>query len=72
MKVHERVLEYINEHHLKQVSIAKSAGIPNSTFNAMLHGKRTMYAEELKAICEALEVSSDIFIPTGKSNHTNF
>ena len=62
MKVHEKVREYIDRHHLKQISIAKEANIPNATFNAMLNGKRTMYADDLGAICKALGVSADVFI----------
>ena len=67
MKVHERVKDYLDSHHLKQISVASAAGIPNSVFNAMLNGKRTMYAEDLKAICEALHVSADDFV---FGNHT--
>ncbi len=62
MKVYEKVREYIDAHHLKQKSIAVSAGIPNATFNAMLNGKRTMYADDLSAICKALSVSADTFV----------
>ncbi len=62
MRVYEKVYQYIEENHLKQVSVAEAANIPNSIFNAMLHGKRTMYADDLKAICEALNVSADEFI----------
>lgn len=62
MRVHEKVYKYIEDNHLKQISIAEAANIPNPIFNAMLHGKRTMYAEDLKAICEALGVSADIFM----------
>lgn len=62
MHVYEKVRLYIDENHLKQISIAKAAGIPNVTFNAMLNGKRTMYADDLRAICYALNVSAEIFI----------
>ena len=62
MHVYERVKAYIETNHLKQSSIAKTAGISISTFNAMLNGKRTMYADDLEAICYALDVSPEIFI----------
>jgi transcriptional regulator with XRE-family HTH domain len=61
-KVYERVREYIESRHMKQNSIAKAAGIHASTFNAMLHGKRTMYADDLMAICTVLNESADTFI----------
>lgn len=62
MHVYEKVRAYIEKHHLKQVSVAKMAGISTTTFNAMLNGKRTMYADDLRAICYALNVSVEEFI----------
>ena len=62
MQVYEKVREYIDTHHLKQKSIAEAAGIPNVTFNAMMNGKRKMYADDLCDICRVLGVSADIFI----------
>lgn len=65
MQVYQKVREYIENHYLKQKSIAEAAGIPNATFNAMMNGKRKLYAEELKAICCALNVSANTFIEIG-------
>lgn len=62
MYVYENVREYIDKNGYKQKVIAEKAGIPNVTFNAMMNGKRTMYAEDLKAICIALNVSPEIFL----------
>ena len=62
MSVYEKVRAYIDAQGLKQVVIAQKAKIPNATFNAILNGKRTMYAEDLKAICEVLDVSADKFM----------
>lgn len=62
MRVYEKVRAYIIDNGLKQVSVAKKAGIPNVTFNAILNGKRTLYADDLKAICLALNVSPETFI----------
>lgn len=62
MKVYEKVRAYIVDNGLKQVVVAQKAGISNATFNAILNGKRTLYAEELRAICLALDVSPEIFI----------
>ena len=33
-----------------------------STFSAMMNGKRKMYAEDLRAICYALNVSPEVFV----------
>jgi transcriptional regulator with XRE-family HTH domain len=65
MKVYEKVRVYIKEHGLKQVSIAQKAGIPTPTFNAILNGKETMYVDDFRAICLALEVSPELFIDIG-------
>lgn len=62
MKVYEKVRAYIQEYGIKQIAVAKQAGIPNNTFNAILNGKRTLYADDLRAICLALEVSPEVFI----------
>jgi len=62
VQVYEKVLEYIDTHHLEQKSVADAAGIPNVTFNAILTGKRKMYVEDLKAICFALNVKADVFM----------
>lgn len=62
MYIYEKVKAYIDENGLKQVTIAKKTGISTSIFNAILNGKRKMYAEDLKAICHALNVSATTFI----------
>ena len=64
MYIYEKVRAYLDENGIKQVSVAHKAGIPVTTFNAILNGKRTMYAEDLKAICEALHISATTFIET--------
>ena len=62
MHVYEKVRSYIDEQGLKQKVIAEKAGIPSGTFNAIMNGKRTLYADDLKAICIALQVSPEMFI----------
>ena len=67
VRVYEKVRAYIDEMGYKQVTIAEKAGIPKSTFNAILNGKRTLYADDLKAICLALNVSPELFIDMADS-----
>lgn len=62
MHVYEKVRAYLDANGLKQKVIAEKAGIPNSTFNAILNGKRTLYADDLRSICLALNVSPEVFI----------
>ena len=62
MKIYEKIRTYLDENGIKQVVVAKKSGIPNVTFNAIMNGKRTLYAEDLRAICIALDVSPEKFI----------
>ena len=62
MQAYEKVRKYIDDNHLKQKSVAEAARIPNVTFNAMLNGKRKMYAEDVKAVCIALSISADYLL----------
>ena len=50
MCVYEKVRAYIDSQGLKQVAVAQKAGIPKTTFNAIMNGKRTLYADDLRAI----------------------
>jgi transcriptional regulator with XRE-family HTH domain len=62
MLVYEKIREYIDKNGYKQKVIAEKAGLSIVTFNAIMNGKRTLYAEDLKAICIALDVSPELFI----------
>ena len=68
MRVYEKVRVYIEEKGYNQVNIAQKAGIPKATFNAILNGKRTLYADDLRAICLALNVSPELFIEVPKNS----
>ena len=67
MSVYEKVRAYLEENGLKQVAVAQKAGISKVTFNAIMNGKRTMYADDLRAICLALNVSPELFIEVNNS-----
>lgn len=69
MKVYEKVRAYLELNGMKQISVAKKAGIPNVTFNAILNGKRTLYADDLRSICLALNVAPEIFIEVTDPEH---
>lgn len=62
MHVYEKVRAYLNENGFKQNAVAKKAGISDAAFNAILNGKRTLYADDLREICLALNVSPEKFI----------
>ena len=67
MRVYEKVRTYIEENGYKQVVVAQKAGISKVTFNSMMNGHRTMYADDLRAICLALNVSPELFIEVKRS-----
>lgn len=67
MKVYEKVRAYIEHHGLKQKVVAEKAGISSTTFNAIMNGKRTMYAEDLRAVCLALNISPELFVEIAPS-----
>lgn len=62
MSVYQKVRAYLDSNGLKQVTVAQKAGISKVTFNAIMNGKRTLYADDLRAICLALNVSPELFI----------
>ena len=66
MCVYQKVRNYIMEHQLKQAFVAQKAGIP------MLDGRQRMYADDLRNICNALNVSADIFIDTTALQNSDF
>ena len=44
---------------LKAANVAKKAGISAKSFDAILNGKQTLYPEDLRAICYALNVKPE-------------
>lgn len=62
MLVYQKVKQYLESHGIRQSFVAEKCNISLSTFNAMLNGKRRMYAEDLRQICYALNVSPEVFI----------
>ncbi len=67
MRGYEKVRTYIDDNGYKQVAVAKKAGISKATFNTILNGKRTLYADDLRAICLALNVSPELFIDVNRT-----
>ena len=61
-RVYQKVRSYLKEHGIEEISVAHKAGISLSTFNAILSGEKTLYADDLRAICYALDVSPEEFI----------
>ena len=69
MQVYKKVRAYIEDNGLKQVVVAQKAGISKVNFNAMMNGRRVMYANDLRDICFALNVSPELFIEVHKKEN---
>ena len=68
MQIYERVYKYMIEKGINPKIIANKCDISSTSFNAMMKGRRKMYAEDLRAICYALEVSPEEFIEYKEKN----
>ena len=62
MQVYENVRAYLEEKGIKQNAIARKCDISAPIFNAIMTGRRKLYAEDLRKICSALEVSPEILL----------
>lgn len=62
MQVYEKVRTYIDDNGLQHMTVARKAGISSAVFTAILDGKATLYADDLRAICIALNVKPEMFI----------
>lgn len=62
MLVHEKVHRYIQERNIDIRELATKCDIPYQVFADMMNGRRKMYAEDLRTVCCALEVSPEKFI----------
>ncbi len=62
MLVYEKIRSYMERYGIKQSVVARKCNLTPSTFNAIMNGHRKMYAEDLRNICLALNVSPEVFI----------
>lgn len=68
MRVCERLKIYIRESGLKQCSIASKTGFTENQFSQILNGKRSISADELEVICNAMGASpNDIYKQKNKT-----
>lgn len=68
MKVFEKINAYLTANSINPATLSGNTGIPPDRLRSVLSGKETLYAEDLKAICIALNVSPEIFIDTQGGN----
>ena len=66
MRVYQKVRAYLNDNGIEPQSVAEKIGMSSSTFEAMIEGEATLYADDLREICYALNVSPEEFIEVSK------
>ena len=62
MKVYEKIKAYMIVNNIDLAAVSNSTGISQNQLAALLDGKETLYAQDLKAICLALNISPETFI----------
>lgn len=62
MPVHQRIKQYMECRGLAVSDISQKAGISEIMLQAILNGAKTLYVDELRAICLALNVSPEAFV----------
>ncbi len=62
MYVHERIKRYMEQHRISVTDTAQKAGLSAHVLTAMLSGEQTLYADDLRVICLALNVSPEAFV----------
>ena len=62
MYTYQKVRAYIDEQGYELLTISKKTGIPYQKFNAILNGTQTMFADDLQAICYALQIPPEAFL----------
>lgn len=68
MSVHMRIRAYMEYRGIPIGDTAEKAGLLPRTLQAILDGKKTLYADELRMICLALNVSPEAFIEEKKED----
>lgn len=69
MKVCERLKLYIKDRGLKQCAVAKKSGFTENQFSQILNGKRSVSADELEIICNAMNATPNDIYRTGMSSN---
>lgn len=62
MRVFEKLRAYIIENGIDISALAMRCGMSLAELSAMLSGERMLYADELREICIALNLSPELFV----------
>ncbi len=67
MEVYKRINSYIEASGLDRPTLAQRAGFTEEIFDKMMRGRRKIYADDLRAICLAMNVSPELFLGSLKN-----
>lgn len=62
MHVYEKVLAFTSERGVSVSELSHMTGLGEEKLKAILEGRESLYADELRSICIALNVSPELFI----------
>ena len=62
MRIYEKIRTYIEQSGTDREAVALRAGMTGAELDALLTGRRTLDAEDFRAICLALNVSPELFV----------
>lgn len=68
MTVREKMKNYIKKVGIKQSVLAKNAGMTQQALSSFLNGSRGIEVEEYIKLCDAMNVSYDLFISKASAN----
>ena len=68
LNIAQAIQEYLISHGIRQTFVAEKCGWPKQKVNAIVRGKKKMTADEMAAICNAIDVPYDFFYKIADNN----
>lgn len=59
--VYQAIADYIQANNICRTAIARECGWSRQRFNAILHGRNKLYADDMVKICDVLSVPYGFF-----------
>ena len=66
-----KIKEYLEDNGIKQRAVATKAGINEQEFSEYMNGRRRLRADTFFNICDALNVSPELFHPKKEATDEN-
>ncbi len=69
MSVERKIQQYLKDHGIKQKFVCEKCGWTKQKMSSIVNGKKKLAADELAAICEAINVPYDYFYRENIEKH---